>query len=440
MAWQLTHEVQRLCPPGLSQGERSVLAAVAAEARLATRSCDLDLPEMARAAGLSRSGLRAAVRRLRDHGVELRVPIPDRVGRDGRPLYAVPGQRLRWHLPPMEEVAQVLREALVMDQLERAAARPTPPERPDRPGPADMPIAPAIPGTPDVRQHAGGTDRDELLLAAVTDELAAEQELTSRLHGQLDARDELIADLRIQLELTGALARAALDLAAHLDRSGAASVHSPALDDAAAALGKGGTSWRQGGHELAARGAHDAPPSVVGRGVPASAPAREAAPAACGQPDPHVSGATGLPAAQPAPTWADLIARVGDSPPRCPLHSDWSARRRPPDCRDCALLRRSWTGQRTELVRAEARARRACNRCDELGWDLAVPNGEPAARCPHPGHGPARPSTSTRPRPTPQPFQRAPTAPVPGPAEYHGRHRKTDPLATQPIDPSRIAS
>ena len=375
MAWQLTDEVARLCPRGLPLGERKVLDAIAAAARTVTRTCDLDRPELARLAGLSDSGLRAAVRRLRDRGVELRVPIPGRVGRDGRPLYAVPGFRTRWHLPPMAAAAEVLEEALRRDATRRAAEKAEQDQQAQRSQLPDAPLA--------VLPYPAEPVSDAPLAAG----LATEQQFNAHLHSELLVRDELIEDLRRQLEAAAALTSAALNQIEALTSTNASRVvHNPAPAAPAGPAGKGVTGWREGGHDVSARGASDAPPSVVREVVPAGAAAREAHPPICGQP----AVPSDSPAA-PEPTWTDLIARLGKTPPRCLTHSDWPSRRRPPDCRDCAVLRRAHGAQLTELVRSEAHARRDCPRCDELGWDLTVSEGEPAARCPGAAHRPAAP-------------------------------------------------
>lgn len=463
MAYQLTEEVAQFAPPGLPLGERKILDAIATEARVATRTWDLSHKDMARVAGLTPSGFRAALRRLRGRGVEVMVPIPGRVGRDGRPLYAHQGHVTRWYLPPMDQVARVLEDKLAASVAERNAKRtatreatlaaraatPTtpgpghavPPCRPVPPSAAMPPFLPAP--APDPAAAPDPVRWPAATVAALAAELTAEQEVTSLLHRRLAERDQVILDLRQQLQQVVAMATAVLQAtattpvvgslteAAHLWTASdpAEVVHSPAL---AAAGDKGGIGWQQGGHPIAARGASDAPPPRTPRDVPAHAGAREAPAAACGQPaeepvdagDPaladqiaaHLRDMTDLrdladipglhplpdlsaPPA-PAPTWRSLAKRLGPAAPRCLQHDDWPSRRRVPDCGDCARLRRSWDAARTELNLAEARARRACRRCDDLGWDLAAATDGQAAYCPHPGHGP-RPAPGSRAAPAP---------------------------------------
>lgn len=99
MAWQLTEEVYAHAPAGLTLSERAVLLVIAEEARADTRGCPLARAELVRRAGLSVDGVRAALRRLRDRGLEVRVPLEGRVDRVGNPVFAVPGLVSRYRLP-----------------------------------------------------------------------------------------------------------------------------------------------------------------------------------------------------------------------------------------------------------------------------------------------------------------------------------------------------
>lgn len=125
---------------------------------------------------------------------------------------------------------------------------------------------------------------------------------------------------------------------------------------------------------------------------------------------------------------------LGPVAPRCLEHADLAPGVPVPDCHSCAELRRAWSSRRTELVRAEARTRRDCRACDELGW-LHAPSAhgehvpvEPAVRCRHTAVERQRALT-------------APAADTPPTAEEHsgagGRHGRGDvPPAPASTDPA----
>lgn len=98
MAYQLVAEVLDHSPRDLTLGERAVLLVIAEGARVEHRQWAAGRTELAERAGLSTSGLRAVLRRLRDRGLDVRMPN-GRVGADGRPLYAVPGSVVTYRLP-----------------------------------------------------------------------------------------------------------------------------------------------------------------------------------------------------------------------------------------------------------------------------------------------------------------------------------------------------
>jgi hypothetical protein len=98
-------EVMDHAPPELTAAERLVLLVIA-------ENINDDDPErltwpgfsaavLARRTGLLGKGsLKDALQRLAKRGREVRVPIA--VGKDGRPLYAVPGRQCRYRLPRLE--------------------------------------------------------------------------------------------------------------------------------------------------------------------------------------------------------------------------------------------------------------------------------------------------------------------------------------------------
>lgn len=336
MAYQLVGEVLRFAPPGLPQGERSILIAIAEEARVGSRTAVFDRAELAQRTGLTAAGLRAALRRLRDRGVDVRVPLPGRTARDGRPVYAVAGTCTTYQLPPMAQAAQTLAAHLAAEKTKRdrtRAARPA--------------------------SHT---------TAAVVDVPAA-----------------------------AAVFHPTTDPAAPVDNPAEGGTGYPPDG-----IAEGGTELRRGGHSVALRGALSDPPSHKPETYP-RAHTREAPAASCGQPEPTAARMPAVPALPASPALLEL-EQLGDAPPRCLDHSDVPAEQRPPSCRDCATLRRSWTGRRSELIRSEARARRRCTCCDELGWALTPALEGRAVRCPHPGQW----------TPSNRPVRRSParTAPV----------------------------
>ena len=77
MAWQLVVEVFDHAPADLTAAEMTVLLALADWSPVESRETSRPMPELARRARLSKTGLRAALRRLSARGLEVRVPIRD---------------------------------------------------------------------------------------------------------------------------------------------------------------------------------------------------------------------------------------------------------------------------------------------------------------------------------------------------------------------------
>jgi hypothetical protein len=97
VSYQLVAEVLDHAP-AMTAAERLVLVGIAERARTNTRECELDMPTLQRrAGGLDASNVRAALRRLAERGIEVRVAA----GKDrrGRPVFAYRGQAPRYRLP-----------------------------------------------------------------------------------------------------------------------------------------------------------------------------------------------------------------------------------------------------------------------------------------------------------------------------------------------------
>jgi hypothetical protein len=106
MAWQLVQEVLRSRPGTFTLAERAVLIALAEDARSATkRTTSMTRAELMKAADLSESGVRGALRRLRDRNLDPRVPMEGRKDRHGNPVYAVPGHAVTYKLPDLTALA-----------------------------------------------------------------------------------------------------------------------------------------------------------------------------------------------------------------------------------------------------------------------------------------------------------------------------------------------
>lgn len=98
MAYQLVQEVLDHAPP-MTAAERLVLVAIAEEIRsTVVRKCELDTEALCRrTGGLDPSKVRAALRRLKDRDIDVRVALG--VDRAGKPVYAYRGQVPRYQLP-----------------------------------------------------------------------------------------------------------------------------------------------------------------------------------------------------------------------------------------------------------------------------------------------------------------------------------------------------
>lgn len=322
MAWQLTIDV-RDNAPRLSLGERAVLLAIAEQVRMGDvhtrRTPPLSNSDLAKFSGLTASGLRAALRRLRDRGLEVRVPLDGRVGKDGRPMFAVPGVLGTYELPVFDRGLSALLG--------------TPP--------ADGCSGLAEPGEAADGAHSG------------TDDAAPGDGTTTADAAPADSTAEQLVE-------------GVDDLLTSDDKGGTTC---PPTND------KGGTGCPdRGARDDGLRGARDARPSRPGVPVRGGARVREAGTG------PAVDAGT------PAPAIAAELDRIGTVAPRCIQHGDLPADARVPSCPECASLGRAHRSRRSEVVREEARRRRRCTSCDELGWLLDTDGRTlvaPARRCTH---------------------------------------------------------
>jgi hypothetical protein len=104
MAWELVNEVLDHAPAGLTPAEVLVLVAIAEYVRTedhkhGIRRTSRPAADIARRAHMTLDGLRKAVQRLAKNGLDIRVELA--TGKDGRPVYAVPGKSSTYKIPPL---------------------------------------------------------------------------------------------------------------------------------------------------------------------------------------------------------------------------------------------------------------------------------------------------------------------------------------------------
>lgn len=97
MGIRLIVEVLDHAPKDLPLGERLVLIVIAEEANDTTRRGWPPLDVIADRTGLGLRGAESAIRRLRERGYDIRVPL--KVGKDGRPVYAWRGRSVTYTVP-----------------------------------------------------------------------------------------------------------------------------------------------------------------------------------------------------------------------------------------------------------------------------------------------------------------------------------------------------
>lgn len=141
MAYELVAEVLDHAPPDLTPAEVLVLAAVAEyvlneDYKRGSRRTSRPAADIARRAHMTLDGLRKALQRLAKNDLEIRVPLA--TGKDGRPVYAVPGKSGTYEVPTLaappdclcntckkgELVTQVVHKAVPQSRLNGEKAVP----------------------------------------------------------------------------------------------------------------------------------------------------------------------------------------------------------------------------------------------------------------------------------------------------------------------------
>ncbi|MFE7106590.1 hypothetical protein ACFU98_35120 [Streptomyces sp. NPDC057575] len=101
MGYELRRDLREALGPAITGLQRAVALEIADDANDDTRESYVELPDLARWTGAgSVDVVRNALKRLAAAGWEFRVPIGK--GKDGRVLYAVPGRRVTFLVPPFE--------------------------------------------------------------------------------------------------------------------------------------------------------------------------------------------------------------------------------------------------------------------------------------------------------------------------------------------------
>lgn len=99
MAFELVEEVLNHAPAALDSAEMLVLVVIAEQARKVSRQANIRQDVFLHRCRQTESGLRKVFRRLKEHGLDVRVPLY--VKADGRVMYAVPGVVPTYVLPPL---------------------------------------------------------------------------------------------------------------------------------------------------------------------------------------------------------------------------------------------------------------------------------------------------------------------------------------------------
>lgn len=104
MGYELRRKLREALGPDITGLQRAVALEIADDANERTRTSMAPLDDLVRWTGAKDSSVvRNALKRLAAAGWEFRVPIGK--GKDGRVLYAVPGTRMTFRVPPFEGVA-----------------------------------------------------------------------------------------------------------------------------------------------------------------------------------------------------------------------------------------------------------------------------------------------------------------------------------------------
>ena len=104
MGYELRRQLREALGPDITGLQRAVALEIADDANERTRRSSVPLEKLALWTGAKdTSVVRNALKRLAGSGWELRVPIGK--GKDGRVLFAVPGQRMTFMIPPFKGVA-----------------------------------------------------------------------------------------------------------------------------------------------------------------------------------------------------------------------------------------------------------------------------------------------------------------------------------------------
>ena len=128
MGYPLRRQLRDALGPDISGLQRAVALEIADDANDDTRESWVSLEDLARwTAARDVNVVRTTLKRLAAAGWEFRVPLG--VGKDGRVLFAVPGKRLTFKVPPIKGVATVTPKGEPPVPLEGEGVTTVPTER-----------------------------------------------------------------------------------------------------------------------------------------------------------------------------------------------------------------------------------------------------------------------------------------------------------------------
>jgi hypothetical protein len=114
MAYELVAEVLDHAPSDLTPAERLVMVVIAEyvhteDYKRGIRSTSRPAADIGRRAGLRKEGLKEALQRLARRKLDVRTPLA--IGRDGRPVYALPGKSGTYEIPELPAPADCFCDA-----------------------------------------------------------------------------------------------------------------------------------------------------------------------------------------------------------------------------------------------------------------------------------------------------------------------------------------
>jgi DNA-binding MarR family transcriptional regulator len=101
VCYKLRREIEDLFPAKTTPAERLVALEIAESGRQATRISLMPLPLLCARTGLTSDGVRKALQRLSERGLQFRISHGQ--GKDGREVYTKPGTEIEYRVPSLDE-------------------------------------------------------------------------------------------------------------------------------------------------------------------------------------------------------------------------------------------------------------------------------------------------------------------------------------------------